>query len=168
MAKAERSALPGEAIRDCHGGMPKVVRSGHKRWSDRSESVFLGTLATTCNVMAAAEAAGFSTSSAYQRRLRDAGFAQRWRQALEIGYERIEALLIEAAEQNLSGAAIELKAPIPHMTVADAIRILEQYRRTVKNGIRRAGRHSRELTADEVRASIARKLDAIERARGQA
>lgn len=52
-------------------------------------------LAATCNVRAAAAAAGFSTEACYKQRVRRPAFAADWARALEQGYERLETMLIE-------------------------------------------------------------------------
>jgi hypothetical protein len=165
MAKGAQPRGSGKAIRDCHGGLPKEIRVGRKRWSQVAEAKFLDALAMTCNVTTALEAAGFTASPVYRRRRADSGFAERWREALTIGYERLETRLVEAAERAMSGIEADPASPFPKMTVAEAIQVLNTYRRATKEGRTRTFWRRREKPIEEVRASIARKLRALEGAR---
>ncbi len=75
--------------------MIRVTDNG--RWNDEAEERFLEELAASCNVRAAAAAAGFSTTAVYQRRMRWPGFARAWAEAVDQGYARLEAMLVEQA-----------------------------------------------------------------------
>ena len=59
------------------------MAAGRQWWQDRHDAIFLGHLAATGNVTAAAKAAGFTPKSAHNRRERVPGFAAGWDQALE-------------------------------------------------------------------------------------
>ena len=50
------------------GAAPKKRRAVARDWSKAKEQKFVETLTATCNVTIACEAAGVSTTSAYQRR----------------------------------------------------------------------------------------------------
>ncbi|MBV9932074.1 MAG: hypothetical protein JO013_14180 [Alphaproteobacteria bacterium] len=63
-------------------------------WTAAKRAAFLETLATTCCVQRAAEAAGVQTSTAYSRKLRDPAFAADWEEAIAIGYAQVEERLI--------------------------------------------------------------------------
>ena len=71
-----------------------------RAWTKRQQVIFFDHLAATCNVRAATKAAGTSTSSIYRRRLKDAAFAARWEEALDMGMTRLEALMLERALGN--------------------------------------------------------------------
>ena len=73
-------------------------------WTKRTERLFLETLAETCNVSEAARVAGACRASAYRRRRADAGFANAWDEALDVGYAEIEALLMREV---LFGSEVE-------------------------------------------------------------
>jgi len=167
MAKGSGGRLSGAetAIRDHHGGRPKIVRVGSRHFSREAEAEFLDVLATTCNVTAAMEAADLSRSPVYRRRRTDPEFAARWREALVIGYDRLEARLLESAERVLSGEPPSDDAPFPDISVAQAIVMLQNYRNREKDGRTRTAWRRRDKPIEEVRARLARKLDAIERAR---
>ena len=86
---ARKRGAAGRVLRPAVNRNTRIIRSTGARWSDTAEGVFLGHLAATCNVTAAAEAAGFSTTAIYTRRMKEPGFAERWEAALKQGYARL-------------------------------------------------------------------------------
>ena len=79
---------------------PKVKRkrrSSPRTFTLEARETFLTSLAATAHVTRSAQAAGFTVHSAYALRARDAAFAQDWRAALCIGYDRIESALMRKA-----------------------------------------------------------------------
>lgn len=66
-------------------------------WTPERRETFLQTLAETCNVREAAEAAGMARWSAYRLKQRDPGFARDWERALSIAYDELEAALLRDA-----------------------------------------------------------------------
>lgn len=89
----------GQGTRIGGGNKRRVQVRGETRaaFSAERRQVFLDQLAGGCNVTRAAEAAGVGVSTVYDAKRSDAGFADQWAQALEIGYSTLEALLIERA-----------------------------------------------------------------------
>ena len=79
------------------GGTPKKRKAVARDWSKAKEAAFVGTLGETCNVTLACEAAGVSTTSAYQRRKVNAAFRNAWREAIGLAYQKLELVLIERA-----------------------------------------------------------------------
>ena len=144
---------------------PQIIASTGKRWNDAAEAVFLDRLATTCNVTASADAAGFSPEALYRRRRNDTAFAQLWQAALEQGYSRIEALLVRRAEDALEGRMSDPDSPIPPIDVKDALNILGHHRRSVEHGPRSRRQWARPRTLEELSESILRKLEALAPAR---
>lgn len=144
----------------------QLVRSTGKRWSDEAEAGFLDHLAASCNVTASAQAAGFTPAAVYKRRRGDPGFAEKWEAALQQGYARLEALLVQRAIEALEGFAPDAETPLPEMTVKDARAILGHHRRTVEGGPRSRRQWARPRTLDEMRDSILAKLEAVAPARG--
>ncbi len=155
----------GEVTRASSAGAPAGGSKPVKRWSPAAEMRFLDALAATSCVKFATAEAGFSKVTVYNRRRTDPGFAASWQAALEQGYARIEMLLVQRAAEVLEGFAPDPDAPFPAMTVADAIRIVQLHRGAAKEGVRTRRWRRRPRSLDEVRASILRKLDAIEAAR---
>lgn len=140
---------------------PQVMRFTAKRWNEEAETVFLDTLAATCNVTAAAAACGFSDRAVYYRRRNDPGFAKRWQAALETGYVRIETLLIRRAIEALEGFAPDPSVPIAPMTVKEASELLGRHRAAVEGGSRSRRYWARPRSLDEIEDSILRKLEAV-------
>lgn len=139
----------------------QVVRSTGKRWSDEAEALFLDSLAASCNVTASAQAAGFTPAALYKRRRGDPGFLERWEAALQQGYARLEALLVQRAIEALEGFAPDPETPLPQMTVQDARAILGHHRATVAGGPRSRRQWARPRTLDDMRDSILAKLEAV-------
>ena len=77
------------------GAQKKRVR--HDGWTQERISIFMETLAHTCNVSEAARQAGKSLTSAYEQQRRDPGFARAWEQALDMAYDELETLLLRQA-----------------------------------------------------------------------
>jgi hypothetical protein len=69
--------------------------------------------------------------SAYNHRKRWEGFARRWDEAIEIGYMRIEAGLLRAGENFLSGKGPPEDAPLREMTVTHALDMLHMHKNKV-------------------------------------
>ena len=154
----------GRVVRPEKNGKTKIVRTSGKRWSQEAEETFLEELAATCNVAAAAEACGFSDTAIYKRRMRDPGFAAAWAQALEQGYAKLEAMLIENATESLRRKPIAADRPPPAVGFNDAPNLLKLHRATARGGApQNYGWRKQARDIEEVRASILRKMDALDR-----
>jgi len=93
MARRKRDQ---EIVPNCNRRLQKR-RKRHNLFGKARRAIFLEHLAATCNVQASAAAAGVAVSTVYANRMRDAGFRADWDAALEQGYARLEAALIERA-----------------------------------------------------------------------
>jgi hypothetical protein len=158
----------GRVVRPAKNGKTQVIRTGHF-WTPEAEEAFLEELASTCNVTAAADAAGFSTTAIYKHRMRDAGFAAAWSEAVAQGYARLEAMLVERATGSLSREPVAGEdGRAAEMSVEQIMNLLKLHRAAVRGGPAQRYAH-RQLPPDmdEVRASILRKIEAIERAAGR-
>ncbi|MFT4025555.1 MAG: hypothetical protein QM676_01945 [Novosphingobium sp.] len=154
------SVVPPERAR------PQIARARVRQWSPRAEERFLEALAATCNVKAACAEAGLSAASAYNHRQRWPAFARRWDEAVKLGYTLIECALIEAAGNFFSGDEPVAPGPagvVREMTTAQAIHLLHMHKHRVHRAGKRPGLRPREPDIEEVRASILRKIAAIER-----
>lgn len=169
MAKRNHGGKPaGEGVRAAGRNGPQIAKTNGSYWTDEAEAGFLDSLAACCNVKRAAAAIGYATATLYWRRRRDPAFAERWQAALEQGYTRIEAMLIEAAENALSGRMPDPESPIPAMTIREAMELLRMHRAAARGaGPRTPGRRARPRSIDEVRGSIIAKLSAIETSRAE-
>jgi hypothetical protein len=166
---AARTPPAGRVVRPERNGKTKVVRTTAQRWSDKAEALFLEELAATCNVRAAAAACGFSTVAIYKRRMRWPAFAEAWALAIEQGYANLEAMLVERATDSLlpsaEAAVAEGAARGPTMSIGDAMNLLRLHRASVHGGRPQDyGWREKAPDIEDVRASILRKIEAIERA----
>jgi hypothetical protein len=138
----------------------QLVRAGEGRWSEAMEDAFLSALADNPNVKAAARTVGISTCALYRRHASDTGFRARWATALAMGYARIEALMVDAAERALDPERLAEPPELPRTTIAEAITI---WRNRPKEAAVAA---TAEPSIEEVREEVLRRLAAI-RAAGQ-
>jgi hypothetical protein len=174
--KPKLQLRPDECVRASKAGKPCVVRAGPGRWCEDGERAFLDELAASANVRAAARAAGVSPQAAYARRRQWPAFAAAWDAARADGWLRLELLLLETATATLEpvlrqaqdergvgrGEALEG----PAMSVEQALQ-LWFHRPGARDGAGRGRGHAwrrQEPDIEEVRASILRKIEAIERA----
>jgi len=164
---AARAPLPGRVVRPAINGKTQVieVRSG-RRWTDKSERIFLETLAATCNVRLSAATCGFSTVAVYKRRMRYPGFAALWAEAIEQGYARIEAMLVERATDSVVRVKLDgdWDPAGEAMSNADLMNLLKLHRGTARGGrAQNYGWASKPPDMEAVRKGIMRKIEAIAR-----
>ncbi len=86
----------------CQSRPAQIRRAPVGRLTQAGIEAFLTTLAATANVRLAANRVGVAHSSIYRRRLTDPAFAEAMRDALIIGYDQVEAALLESARRGLS------------------------------------------------------------------
>jgi hypothetical protein len=107
-------------------------------------TTFIRTLTQTCSITLAAQAADRSVSTCYRWRTEDAAFAAAWDAALGIGYDRLEAALLEHALKTIEravsdpaaatsdpgsdGAAAAPERTISHADLQFAAGLLARYR----------------------------------------
>ena len=141
----------------------QLIRAAPGRWNAKAEAVFLAELRRTGCVRQAARACGFSTAALYKRRENYPDFAARWAAAETAAKERIPGLLSAAAIASLDPEIED--EDLPPIDVDQAIAIA-QLKCGAGAGMGAAGRRGRfarpERPIEAVRASILRKLDAIE------
>ncbi|HJS10093.1 hypothetical protein [Sphingopyxis sp.] len=171
---ADVGAAAGErvVVRDQRGKLQAERRAGH-RWSAKAEAVFLAELEATCNVMASAAAAGFSTTAVYRRRQSYAAFRSAWEAALDTGYARLEMALVCAATNLLAPVppledggrdAATAAPPFGGMTAREALQVLRLHRFSARGGSpQRFGWRAKPADPEVTRAEILRKLDIVER-----
>ena len=117
----------------------QVRRARVKQWTPRTETRFLSVLAATCNVKAACAAVGMWPPSAYNHRQRWAAFAQAWDAAVETGFARLEAALLDAACNPFSDREVEPDLAIRDMTAMDALQLLHMHKHAVRGIGKRPG-----------------------------
>jgi hypothetical protein len=145
------------------GKRVQIARARLRQWTPRVEERFLAALTATCNVKAACAEVGLTPASAYNHRKRWQRFAERWDEALEIGFVQIEYGLIEAGCNLLSSKEPVDVGPIRAMTAALAIQVLHMHKHRVHGIGKRPGLRTRPADIEDVRAEILRKVAAIKR-----
>lgn len=147
-------------------------------WTKARKARFLAELALSCNVMRAAAKVGAFPSSAYRRRLADAAFAAAWQDALQTGYDRLEAALLRRAIEVMEGEPVGAEEedadlvvdpnPLCVMTVAQAIDIMK-HKQAQLAGAKRAGERSFGArirpTPEQTNAEIMRRIAIVRRQR---
>ena len=76
---------------------PQLKRRAKRDWSKAKVQKFLTALADTCNVSEALRRSKVPMTVAYRRRKMDAAFRAEWIEALAIGYQRLEGVLLDRA-----------------------------------------------------------------------
>lgn len=165
----------------------QVKRTRLDGWTKAKREHFLIELAVTCNVGIAAERAGMNNTTVYRLRKRDADFAAQWREALQAGYDRLEAALLRRAltviDGSLPGAADGADAealpatvigaagtrePLAEMSVAQAIDVMTRLRPQIAASKRADGRHAAPRvrpTPEQTNAEIMRRIAIVRRQR---
>ena len=118
---------------------------------------FLGALADTSNVAAAARKAGIDTSTAYSRRRIDNDFNRQWQVALCEGYDNLELELLYRLRTGELKQPTGTKRASRSFDNATAFRLLTVHRETAVR--QRAMREH--VSAEEIRASIDRKVEEL-------
>lgn len=78
-------------------GKPQLRKRAKRDWSKTKAVKFLAALADTCNVSEACRRSGVPMTVAYRRRKMDASFRAEWIDRVAIGYQRLEAVLLDRA-----------------------------------------------------------------------
>ena len=76
---------------------PQLKKRAARDWSTDKAPKFLGLLADTCNVSEACRRSGVPMTVAYRRRKMDAAFRADGLERIAMGYQRLEAVLLERA-----------------------------------------------------------------------
>lgn len=124
---------------------------------------FAKVLAETCNVAAAAAAAGRTLATVHRWRSVDAAFAAAWDEALAIGYDRLENALLVYAIGKVDGvAAGAAGASISNGDLQLAVGMLQRHR-AADAGRRGQALPVRMPTEAESDAALKRALDGLAR-----
>ncbi len=155
--------------------MALTIASGNQRrrqirtlanggWTREKRQTFLDTLAVTCNVSLACTEAGMSKTGVYRLRQRDPEFAELWRCALLMGYDRLEERLLRRAGAGVND--IEFGAgdvPEEPLDAELALNLLRNHRPTVEGRRKRVGGEIHRISREEAQAALTKRLDALEK-----
>ena len=134
------------------GAAAKAARRASSRLWRRA---FLGELAATSNVSAAARKAGVTTARAYQARRDDAEFHREWQEALCEGYDHLEMTLLQRLRDGEVKPAAGAKRGARVFDNATALRLLIAHR---ESAARQRAIHDNR-NAGSILASIDAKID---------
>jgi hypothetical protein len=143
-------------------------RARSKGWTPRKRKIFLEYLAATSNVTASVAEAGMSQPGVYQLRQRDSLFREAWDAALEQGYARLEAMLLERAFAASPTPSIDGGKHVPAAEALDtelALKLLKQHQAR-RDGKRGRGALPGKASMDEVREALLKKLSALNKRLG--
>lgn len=146
-----------------------VQRRKKPRFNKARKQVFLEWFAATCNVRLAARQVGVSQATAYRNRMNDPDFAEAWDRALEQGYARLEAKLLEiqfeAVKEPIEfDPAFDPETEFPDQKLVNpeiAIALLRQHRGSTGKGRATRSPAGRVATDEEVRLALAKRLRAF-------
>jgi len=149
-AEAERRT-PGEA-----GGEMRIAsnnrrvmqrrRMRHVRFDERRKGIFLASFASSCDLLAAAAAAGVCERTVYYHLRKDAAFAEAFQAALEEGYRWLEAEAVRArleAQERLRAAIEEAEGSGEPLPLAEAGVEFDRAMKLLARWDRRDGRLAR-------------------------
>jgi hypothetical protein len=156
----------GEAMA---GGNRRRVQMRKERkdgFTAAKRQMFLDRLGACCNVTRAAAAAGVSTVTVNYHRRRDPGFARQCEEALALGYETLEAAMLEAAAHGpgyVPGADGD-GAPGPETMDRElALQLLRLRGKPMGERTGRAGRAPGRVSETALNESILAKLEILDR-----
>ena len=121
---------------------------------------FLNHFAASCNQRAAARAGGVSEQCVIAWRKKDPQFNAGWKEALQLGYARLEAELILGARKALTiRPSKDAAVRIATMSAETALKVLDGYRRSQGRDLGTVWPHPYDIEA--VRARLEAKMKAL-------
>ena len=128
------------------------------RFNEKRREAFLSHLAATCNVLASAEVAGVSPCTTYRIRRLEPAFRALWDEALDQGYARLEARLLQLSEIALGDdRGIEADPRAADMDVPRIMALLRQ-RPSFEAGRGRGGQAARRAPQPAPIEDVAKQL----------
>jgi hypothetical protein len=129
------------------------------------DDIFFAALGRSCNVRKSAAEAGINPRDAYDRRLVDAAYAERWNGTRATGYLRVEERLIRDSLGEIDEEAGE--RPMTRDERELALNLLKFHHGAVGKP-HAGGTPLKRATEEETDAAILKKLDALKRRSGEA
>ncbi|UVO51435.1 hypothetical protein M0208_13320 [Sphingomonas sp. SUN019] len=151
-------------------GRRKMRTPGPLHFTLKRRQAFLDALALTCNVRKSADFAGIKDSTIYRTRRDDPVFAAQWQAALEMGYDRLEALALEHGGAAMpiepdADRAVEAGADPAPFDFDKALRLLT-FHRAARQGQRatpRGGAPLKNMTREETNQLLLKALAAAKK-----
>jgi hypothetical protein len=141
---------------------PQLKKRAKRDWSKAKAREFLSVLADTCNVSEACRQSGVPMTVVYRRRKMDAAFRSAWAEAIAVGYQRLEAVLLDRAFNGTEklitrkdGSEERVREYPNHM----ALKLLQMHRETAME----ADNELAPEQIDEIRERLVRKLQRLKK-----
>jgi hypothetical protein len=141
---------------------PQLKKRAKRDWSKAKAAKFLGVVAETCNVSEACRRSRVPMTVAYRRRKMDAAFRAGWAEAIAIGYQRLEAVLLDRAFNGTEkvitrkdGSEERVREYPNHI----ALKLLQMHRATAME----ADSELAPEDVDEIRERLVRKLQRLKK-----
>jgi hypothetical protein len=155
----------GESLVAGNGRALQQRRDGTRHlFGKERKQTFLEHLAATCNVTAAAEAAGVNLATPYVHRMKDREFAEKWWLALEQGAAKLVALRLQREVERAEELVLKGDMPPDERTPIDLMKLITQMReisRGLSGGETRRGRPVEVASLDETCKALAKRLRAF-------
>lgn len=163
---AAKDSAQGTVIRDQDGRYLIRRRRCVVEFTRRRKQIFLDHMAGSCNMAAAACAAGVTVGTVRKALAEDTAFAEAFDTALMVGYKALEAEAI--CQQQEAQAAYRLSPTddpeAAARTFDRTMQLLREYRRKDGSiGRRPRGTRPRVASAEEVRVALGKALAAFEK-----
>ena len=153
------------------GGWWQLKRLRRNRFTRERKEAFLSALAATCEVGAAARAAGVCRATAYAHRASDPAFAAGWREALVMGVEALEGRLLAEREAALDAYFfVPGEAPPPAVDPVErdldfwrALHLLREHKRGLAGQGNAGRRPYKTASPEEVAGAVGRLIKEVRR-----
>ena len=161
-------ARPGRRIVGGRERELQVRDAKPNAFSLRRQREFLEHLGATCNVTLSAARVGVGKRTVYHQRMKSEIFRTAWNEALREGYARLEMLLLQHATAGdsplfVGGEEVEDDTPFDkHL----ALELLKQHRGQARTGRERKAHNRRELSIEEVKADLLKRLSHLNKRHG--
>jgi hypothetical protein len=154
-----------KSVAQAGNGRRVQIRAARKDgFGEEKKQVFLDHLAGCCNITRSAAAAGVSTVTVNYHRRRDPAFAQACAEALETGYDGLEAMLVERAARGGRYAPGEGAGTVAGAETVDTALALHLLQLRARGPGRRTGngaRAPRRASEKELNDAILAKLELL-------
>ena len=144
------------------GKVPQMRKASKRSWSKAKGNRFLLVLAETCNVSEACRRSRLPMTVAYRRRRSDAAFRAGWVEAIGIGYQRLEAVLLDRAFNGTEKLVTRKDGSEERMLEYPnqlGLQLLKMHRETAVE----ADMNMAQEDADEIRERLVRKLQRLKK-----
>ncbi len=141
---------------------PQLKKLAKRDWTRAAGERFLAVLAETCNVSEACRRSKVAMTVAYRRRKMDAKFRAAWIEAIAVGYQRLEAVLLDRAFNGTEKVTIRKDGSEERVREYPnhiALKLLQMHRETAIE----ADEDMPEEEAKEIRARLVNKLQRLKK-----